>query len=178
MIPLVPSEDDGGSGSEILGEAAMWKESLARVIPAIVVVRVCSVSAFDTESTGYGKATGFVVDKTRGIILTNRHVVTPGASLVVVLLLLLPLLLLHQMMAFVPLRKNDGRVCLKSSGFRCGAYDDVNLSPLGRGVAHFARASGPAAPAQIYLCVGCNILFPFPRFFYFCPLSANLESCA
>jgi len=78
MIPLVPPGEDGGSESEILGEAAMWKESLARVIPAIVVVRVCSVSAFDTESTGYGKATGFVVDKARGIILTNRHVVTPG----------------------------------------------------------------------------------------------------
>lgn len=58
----------------------MWKESLARVIPAIVVVRVCSTGAFDGEGAGYSKATGFVVDKARGIILTNRHVVTPGAA--------------------------------------------------------------------------------------------------
>ncbi|CAN0263821.1 unnamed protein product, partial [Ectocarpus sp. 8 AP-2014] len=56
----------------------MWQESLARVVPAIVVVRVLSVGPFDSESAGYGKATGFVVDKARGIILTNRHVVTPG----------------------------------------------------------------------------------------------------
>lgn len=55
-----------------------WQESLKRVVPAIVVLRVCSCSAFDGESPGYGYATGFVVDKARGIILTNRHVVTPG----------------------------------------------------------------------------------------------------
>lgn len=62
------------------GDAEMWQESLARVVPAIVVVRVLSVGPFDSESAGYGKATGFVVDKARGIILTNRHVVTPGTS--------------------------------------------------------------------------------------------------
>lgn len=76
MIPLT----DGGDGGETLGEAARWKDSLARVIPAIVVVRVCSTGAFDGEGAGYSKATGFVVDKARGIILTNRHVVTPGTA--------------------------------------------------------------------------------------------------
>ncbi|ONM11434.1 Protease Do-like 7 [Zea mays] len=34
--------------------------------------------AFDTEVAGASYATGFVVDKSRGIILTNRHVVKPG----------------------------------------------------------------------------------------------------
>ena len=57
-----------------------WQESLKRVVPAIVVLRVSACSAFDGESPGYGYATGFVVDKARGIILTNRHVVTPGTS--------------------------------------------------------------------------------------------------
>lgn len=76
MIPLA----DGGGGGETLGEAARWKESLARVIPAIVVVRVCSTGAFDGDGAGYSKATGFVVDKARGIILTNRHVVAPGKA--------------------------------------------------------------------------------------------------
>lgn len=76
MIPL----GDGGDGGETRGEAAMWKESLARVIPAIVVVRVCSSGPFDGEGAGYSKATGFVVDKARGIILTNRHVITPGTA--------------------------------------------------------------------------------------------------
>ena len=38
--------------------------------------------AFDTEGAGSSYATGFIVDKKRGIILTNRHVVTPGKALV------------------------------------------------------------------------------------------------
>lgn len=39
----------------------------------------CIVRAFDGEGPTYITATGFVVDAVRGIILTNRHVVTPGA---------------------------------------------------------------------------------------------------
>ena len=39
--------------------------------------------AFDTEGAGSSYATGFIVDKKRGIILTNRHVVTPGKALCV-----------------------------------------------------------------------------------------------
>lgn len=53
---------------------------MTRVVPAIVVIRVCSVAAFDGDSPGYSHATGFVVDKARGIILTNRHVVKPGVG--------------------------------------------------------------------------------------------------
>ena len=34
--------------------------------------------AFDTESAGSCSATGFIVDRHLGILLTNRHVVTPG----------------------------------------------------------------------------------------------------
>jgi len=34
--------------------------------------------SFDTEAAGSSYATGFIVDAQRGIILTNRHVVTPG----------------------------------------------------------------------------------------------------
>lgn len=34
--------------------------------------------SFDTNSASYSVATGFVVDKTKGFILTNRHVVTPS----------------------------------------------------------------------------------------------------
>ena len=35
--------------------------------------------SFDTEQATSSYATGFVVDDVRGIIVTNRHVVTPGA---------------------------------------------------------------------------------------------------
>lgn len=44
----------------------------------MVVLRTTACRAFDTESAGASYATGFVVDKSRGIILTNRHVVKPG----------------------------------------------------------------------------------------------------
>ena len=37
-----------------------------------------STRSFDTEVASSGYATGFVVDRERGIILTNRHVVKPG----------------------------------------------------------------------------------------------------
>lgn len=40
--------------------------------------RVTQTRSFDTEAASSSYATGFVVDKVRGLILTNRHVVTPG----------------------------------------------------------------------------------------------------
>ncbi|XP_057491600.1 protease Do-like 7 isoform X1 [Actinidia eriantha] len=55
-----------------------WRNALDKVVPAVVVLRTMACRAFDTKSAGVGYATGFVVDKRRGIILTNRHVVKPG----------------------------------------------------------------------------------------------------
>nr|XP_043632502.1 protease Do-like 7 [Erigeron canadensis] len=55
-----------------------WRKALQKVVPAVVVLRTTATRAFDTEPAGSSYATGFVVDKTRGIILTNRHVVKPG----------------------------------------------------------------------------------------------------
>ncbi|CAK9182062.1 unnamed protein product [Ilex paraguariensis] len=63
---------------ENLATAKDWRRTLDKVIPAVVVLRTTACRAFDTESAGAGSATGFVVDKRRGIILTNRHVVKPG----------------------------------------------------------------------------------------------------
>ncbi|KAI3835116.1 hypothetical protein MKX03_019742 [Papaver bracteatum] len=59
-----------------------WKKAVEKVIPAVVVLRVTTCKAFDTELEGESTATGFVVDKKRGIILTNRHVVKPGPVVV------------------------------------------------------------------------------------------------
>ncbi|KDO31320.1 hypothetical protein SPRG_03936 [Saprolegnia parasitica CBS 223.65] len=59
-------------------EAGRWLASLQEAIPAIVIIRLMSVRAFDGDGASFSVATGFVVDKTRGLILTNRHVVTPG----------------------------------------------------------------------------------------------------
>jgi S1-C subfamily serine protease len=55
-----------------------WPATIDRVAPSVVVLRVNAVRAFDGDQAGYSTATGFVVDAERGLILTNRHVVTPG----------------------------------------------------------------------------------------------------
>lgn len=61
--------DVEGSDSE-LG----WKATLERVVPACVVLKTVTTRSFDTDAAGSGSATGFVVDKRRGIVLTNRYV--------------------------------------------------------------------------------------------------------
>lgn len=63
---------------ENVATAEDWRKALNKVVPAVVVLRTNACRAFDTESAGASYATGFVVDKRRGIILTNRHVVKPG----------------------------------------------------------------------------------------------------
>ncbi|XVF31696.1 hypothetical protein REPUB_Repub17cG0014300 [Reevesia pubescens] len=63
---------------ENVATAEDWRKALNKVVPAVVVLRTTACRAFDTEPAGASYATGFVVDKRRGIILTNRHVVKPG----------------------------------------------------------------------------------------------------
>jgi S1-C subfamily serine protease len=55
-----------------------WAATLERIAGSVVSINVDEVRAFDTELNETAQATGFVVDAKRGIILTNRHVVTPG----------------------------------------------------------------------------------------------------
>ncbi|MFI4891398.1 MAG: serine protease, partial [Steroidobacterales bacterium] len=57
---------------------AGWAQTLARIATGVVTIQVDSTRAFDTEWNSTGQATGFVIDAQRGLILTNRHVVTPG----------------------------------------------------------------------------------------------------
>jgi len=59
-------------------EDTAWTETLERISSGVVSIRIDSTRAFDTEWNASSQATGFVVDAERGIILTNRHVVTPG----------------------------------------------------------------------------------------------------
>lgn len=59
-------------------EPPVWEATLERAVKGIVAIRLSSTRAFDTENASSSVATGFVVDAKRGIILTNRHVVTPG----------------------------------------------------------------------------------------------------
>ena len=55
-----------------------WAATLARIASSVVAINFNQDRAFDTDVNETAQATGFVVDAKRGIILTNRHVVTPG----------------------------------------------------------------------------------------------------
>ena len=65
-------------GVSAAGNEQAWADTLKRVSPSVVSIRVDAPRVFDTELNITGQATGFVVDAERGILLTNRHVVTPG----------------------------------------------------------------------------------------------------
>ena len=69
VVPLVPVG---------AAETPAWEQTLERVAPSVVTIEVDQTRAFDTEWNQSSQATGFVVDAERGLILTNRHVVTPG----------------------------------------------------------------------------------------------------
>ena len=55
-----------------------WRHTLERIATGVVTIQIDQARAFDTEWNASGQATGFVIDAKRGLILTNRHVVTPG----------------------------------------------------------------------------------------------------
>src|SRR5262245_58949015 len=68
MLPLATIETE---------ESPAWTRTLERIADGVVAIQVDGVRAFDTEWNTSAQATGFVVDVKRGLILTNRHVVTP-----------------------------------------------------------------------------------------------------
>ena len=65
-------------GALAQSEDRAWVDTLERISSGVVSIRVDSTRAFDTEWNSSSQATGFVVDAEQGLILTNRHVVTPG----------------------------------------------------------------------------------------------------
>lgn len=66
------------TGAAAQTESVEWRSTLGRIASGVVSIKVDSTRAFDTEWNQSGQATGFVVDAERGLILTNRHVVTAG----------------------------------------------------------------------------------------------------
>ncbi|HWJ04599.1 MAG TPA: trypsin-like peptidase domain-containing protein [Steroidobacteraceae bacterium] len=59
-------------------ENPAWDRTLERIAASVVSIDIDQTRAFDTDWNQSSQATGFVVDAERGLILTNRHVVTPG----------------------------------------------------------------------------------------------------
>src|SRR6202051_4977699 len=66
------------SAPGIPASPANWAQTLERIASGVVTIQIDSTRAFDTEWNTTAQATGFVIDAKRGLILTNRHVVTPG----------------------------------------------------------------------------------------------------
>lgn len=62
----------------VSAETREWSKTLERIADGVVSIKIDSTRAFDTGWNTSSQATGFVVDAERGLILTNRHVVTPG----------------------------------------------------------------------------------------------------
>ncbi|KAI9504075.1 trypsin-like cysteine/serine peptidase domain-containing protein [Coemansia spiralis] len=58
--------------------ASQWQMAIEHTSMAVVTVRFCQAAPFDTTGAIATEASGFVVDKQRGIILTNRHVACAG----------------------------------------------------------------------------------------------------
>jgi pro-apoptotic serine protease NMA111 len=84
QAPPIPSPGTGQQAAQVAQQAAAvegnpdWAVTLERIASSVVSIDIDAVRAFDTEWNTTAQATGFVVDAERGLILTNRHVVTPG----------------------------------------------------------------------------------------------------
>lgn len=59
-------------------ETDPWQEQLSRIERSVVVLKVDLTRSFDGVFSSSSQATGFVVNAEQGLILTNRHVVSPG----------------------------------------------------------------------------------------------------
>src|SRR5690606_27636660 len=64
--------------ASLAAQEVAWNRTLERIASGVVAIQVDSPRSFDTETNQSTQATGFVVDAEKGLILTNRHVVTPG----------------------------------------------------------------------------------------------------
>ena len=60
------------------GTPEQWAGTIDDISSGIVSIRIDRTRPFDTTWYANSQATGFVVDAERGILLTNRHVVSPG----------------------------------------------------------------------------------------------------
>ena len=74
----LPVPAPGSPAPGIPSSPANWAQTLERIASGVVTIQIDSTRAFDTEWNTTAQATGFVIDAKRGLILTNRHVVTPG----------------------------------------------------------------------------------------------------
>ena len=69
------TEDAMVEPTTAMGENPEWQATIEQVVKNVVSIHFCQTCPFDTSPALSSEATGFVVDATKGYILTNRHVV-------------------------------------------------------------------------------------------------------
>lgn len=70
----------GGAGrAKVEAQGDGWEAIKTRLSPAVVAIEMTYPRPFGfASSEAHGVASGFVVDKEKGIILTNKHVIQDG----------------------------------------------------------------------------------------------------
>lgn len=61
--------------------AEEWSDTIDRVLDSCVIIKMDRTRPFDGNDQSSSEASGFVVDAARGLVMTNRHVVTTGPTL-------------------------------------------------------------------------------------------------
>ncbi|MEZ4320652.1 MAG: trypsin-like peptidase domain-containing protein [Myxococcota bacterium] len=57
-----------------------WNDTIDAVLDSVVIIHMDRTRPFDGNAQSSSQASGFVIDAERGLILTNRHVVTTGPT--------------------------------------------------------------------------------------------------
>lgn len=73
---VLPRPEQQSNRTKVNAVTFNWEHTLETCIKSIVSIKTCRTRGLDTEIPGSFTATGFVVDPKRGIILSNRHVVS------------------------------------------------------------------------------------------------------
>lgn len=77
---MTPDDSSFRSLESQISNAERWKATLERAMKGIVSIKYTVLRTFDRAMPGSFIASGFIVDRNRGIILSNRHVVNVGPT--------------------------------------------------------------------------------------------------
>lgn len=81
MNLLLTSILASASGIASAEPSSDWQDTLDRVVPSVLSIRMDRPRTFDTSGASNSQATGWVVDAEQGLVVTNRHVAGAGPSL-------------------------------------------------------------------------------------------------